>query len=75
MVFKNINNCLWFIDRLATISPKVQMLHSNIFGTIEKMWSRVDIEDEKKQNNTFEKVVGLETPMLLDEGTVVVHIG
>jgi hypothetical protein len=35
----------------------------------------VDIEDEKKQNNTFEKVVGLETPMLLDEGTVVVHIG
>jgi len=35
----------------------------------------VDIKDEKKQHNTFEKVVGLQTPMRLDDGTMVVHIG
>ncbi len=35
----------------------------------------MDIENETKQHNTFEKVVGLQTPMLLDEGTTVVHIG
>lgn len=51
------------------------MLHSNILRTIEKMSFKEDIEDEKKQHNTFEKVVGVQIPMLLDEGIMVVHIG
>jgi hypothetical protein len=37
-----------FIGHLATISLYVEMLHNyNILGTIEEMWSRVDIKDEK----------------------------
>ncbi len=35
----------------------------------------MDIEDEKKQHNAFEKAFGLQTPMPLDDSTMVVHIG
>jgi len=51
------------------------MLHNNIFWTIEEMWSKVDIEDEKKQHNAFEKALGFHTLMPLDDNTMVVHIG
>jgi len=36
-----------FISHLPTNSIYVEMLHNNILGTIEEMWSRVDITDEK----------------------------
>jgi hypothetical protein len=64
-----------FIGRLVTISPNVEMLHNNILGVIKEMQSKVDIEDEKKQHNAFEKAFGFQTPMPLDDGTMVVHIG
>jgi hypothetical protein len=35
----------------------------------------VDIEDEKKQHNAFEKALGFHTLMPLDDNTMVVHIG
>lgn len=49
------------------------MLHNNIIGTIEKMQIKVDIEDENEWHDAFEKVVGFQTPMPLDDGTLVVH--
>jgi hypothetical protein len=64
-----------FIGRLVTISPNVEMLHNNILGVIKEMQSKVDIEDEKKQHNAFEKAFEFQTPMPLDDSTMVVHIG
>jgi hypothetical protein len=37
-----------FIDCLIIISLDFEMLHNNILGVIEKMWIRVDIEDENE---------------------------
>jgi hypothetical protein len=34
----------------------------------------VDIEDEKKQHNAFEKVLGFQILMPLDDNTMVIHI-
>ncbi len=34
----------------------------------------MDIEDEKEWHNAFEKALGLQTPMPLDDNTMVVHI-
>jgi hypothetical protein len=51
------------------------MLHNNILKAIKETRSKVDIEDEKKWHNAFEKVFGLQTWMPLDDSTVVVHIG
>jgi hypothetical protein len=62
-----------FIGCLATISLDVEMSHNNIRGTIEEMQSKVDIENEKEQYNTFEKVFGLQILMPLDNGIMVVH--
>jgi hypothetical protein len=50
------------------------MLHNNVLGAIEERRSRVDIEDKKYWYNAFEKVLGLQTPMPLDDSTMVVHI-
>jgi hypothetical protein len=48
MVFKNTNNGLWFYrSPLATISQKVDMLHSNILETIEEIKFSVNIKDKK----------------------------
>ncbi len=63
MVFKNINYGLWFyrLPNHFSRCQDVKMLHNNIFWTIEEMWSKVDIEDEKKQHNAFEKALGFQT--------------
>jgi hypothetical protein len=37
-----------FINCIVTIFSDVEMLHNKILGPIGKMWSRVDIEDDKK---------------------------
>ncbi len=62
-----------FIGHLVTISLNVEMLHNNILGVIEEMRSKVDMEDEKKWHNPFEKAFGLQTPIPLDDSIVVVH--
>jgi hypothetical protein len=49
------------------------MLHNNILGVIEEMRSKVDMEDEKKWHNPFEKAFGLQTLIPLDDSIVVVH--
>jgi hypothetical protein len=36
-----------FIDCLATIFPKVEMLHGNILGAIEEMQFGVDVKNKK----------------------------
>jgi hypothetical protein len=46
-----------FTNHLTTIFPNVEMLHNNILGAIEEMQSKVDIENEKKQHNAFEKTL------------------
>ncbi len=38
------------------------------------MWFRVDIDDKKEQHNAFEKALGLQTPMALDDNIMVVHM-
>ncbi len=35
----------------------------------------MDIEDKNEQHNAFEKAFGLQTPMPLDDSTMVVHTG
>jgi hypothetical protein len=51
------------------------MLHNNILGAIEKMQSKVDIKDKKKNNIMHLRRLGLQIPMPLDDNTMVVHTG
>ncbi len=34
----------------------------------------MDIDDKKEQHNAFEKALGLQTPMALDDNIMVVHM-
>jgi hypothetical protein len=49
MVFKNINNGLWFYKSHCNYLFNVEMLHSKILGTIEKMWSILKMINNKKR--------------------------
>ncbi len=35
----------------------------------------MDIDDKKERHNAFEKALGLQTPMALDDNIMAVHIG
>lgn len=41
-------NC---INHIVSIFSNVEMLHSKILRTIEKMWFTMDIKNDKKQKN------------------------